>query len=53
MAGWIPVPPNTAPEQDAAAQPVNEVFDPIGTYSVIENPGRDDYPNQNILNPDA
>lgn len=48
---WIPVPPQTAPEQEYEAQNVTYTSTQPNNFFVVSNPGRKDYPNQNLLNP--
>jgi len=45
-----PAKPNTTPEQDAGAVPVTFVSESQGeNFFILVNPGRKDYPNQNLL----
>jgi len=48
---WIPTPPNTQPEQNAKATAVTATVTVPDNFFVLTNPGRKDYPNQNLLNP--
>jgi hypothetical protein len=53
MSAWIPVPINQTPENNAGAKQKTVVFESPqnGSSFTVENPGRKDYPNQNVLNP--
>jgi len=47
---WIPAKPPTIPEQDAAAVSVTFTSESQGeNFFVLVNPGRNDYPTQNLL----